>query len=156
MPLSCPECSSDDFKITFVDFDYSAESGIQGLVLQSARRYDCQGCGNVLIEVGKLAEIDRELAMRIAQIKTRNLNGAELKFVRRRHFKMTIDELSARFGVDTATLSVTEEHGLELNERVSDLIRLALVEEFVSQKESIKVVLGDEEIKLDPKRKARG
>lgn len=153
--MICPVCSSESFTESFTRYDYSKECGLEGVFIESAKRFDCVICKNVMINVGQIHEIDRELFRQIACLKSPTMTAAQLKFVRTKLFKDNFDQLADRTGIDATVLYETEENNLLLNPELTDYIRGHIASEMITP-ESVSIIIGDKKTEIFNKKDLKG
>lgn len=149
--MLCPECKSSQFKTESFAYNFGDECGIDGIVIESATRYECLKCSNVIVDLGQISEIETQLCTQLAAT-TGLLGWNQAAFLRKRLFKMTIDEFSELLGIPEVAITQTELNQLNYNQELSDLIRVTSVKKLISPANT-KVSLGSELLTLFPKKR---
>ncbi len=142
----CPTCGSDRFVLKKAHHHF-LESGLDNVHLTNVEIGMCGACGEKIVSIPHSTEL-MELIGESILLKPANLNGAEIRFLRK-NIHLKINEFAQLLGVDRVTVSRWENERETPSSSTDRLIRLTYAVEAKvneSMMDSIRKNLRKEEI----------
>lgn len=150
--MKCPECKSTQLAEEFFDYNFGQTCGIEGVIIESAKRLECNACHNVIVNLGMLNEIELEIARHIAAT-VGLMPASQARFIRKRFYKLNVDDFAKLMNIDAVTVHTTEQMDLKYNEQLSEFIRTSLAARLMEPKTPFTLTMYDEKIEIKPKKK---
>lgn len=134
--MKCIKCEKP-IKGKRYSFDYSEKCGVAGVVIDSAKKYDCKHCGESFIDVGTVDEINEEISLILLTIE--HLTRHHLKFIRNHVFGENYFQFAQRIGFNPQYLKDVENLKRPLSREFSDILKTTLFSKYQRKKIKIKI-----------------
>lgn len=122
--MKCPSCGKAMTGRRREAYRYG-ECGLPNVILRDIEVHECDGCGEQIVSIPRMAELHRVLALAVAKQRAR-LSGAEIRFLRK-HLGLSGADFARTIGVEASTVSRWENEKERMGTIAERLLRILVV-----------------------------